>query len=453
MAIRKFIKLYGIHDSDIDDKGNVNPDAALYPYYDDYEDPKTGMEYHDLLPNQIDDKLSDTDREYDNSSNSYPDRVVHFLGSDDSTIAEVGPNLKRGYSVLAYSNPEKRHGDDYFDDWHYDVKANKDADVHIARHITPDEFDRRVHNSDFSYGTYSTPEGDIGFITNPKMFTKEDSIYRVPLIVEADDNDIINYNDIVKDNYDPTRDYVPEVQLKNIIRKSVMPNTFTTQTQAVAKQNMSSELAILADNLFKYISEAPKKFITDNNNKSIQEVKQIAISAIDGSRAQLYEFLTAVKRAFELVHSSEKNSALEQLKRLVSDTYTFSFDIAVTTDTLACTQAVTKYFNHAKSICDTYVPLLLDQITRILTTASADDSHVLKQINSDILKNATQKGGAFDWYDRSTYSDERLKDIYSGCRDVTLSDKQLKYIYDDFRKFKKGATQNNITKGLRGLGQ
>lgn len=172
MAIRKFIKMYGIHDSDIDDKGNVNPDAALYPYYDAYEDPKTGMTYHELSPDQIEDRLSDIDRVYDNSTNSHPDRTVKLFDSNDNFIAKVGPDLKRGFSALAYANPEKRHGDDYFDDWYPDDDS-EDGEGYVARHISSDEFMRRVNNPKFSYSSFATPEGDVDFITNSKSPEKK----------------------------------------------------------------------------------------------------------------------------------------------------------------------------------------------------------------------------------------------------------------------------------------
>lgn len=231
-----------------------------------------------------------------------------------------------------------------------------------------------------------------------------------------------------------------------------MPNTFTSQTNADIKRDMLTKLTNLADNLSKYMADAPRKFIADSNNKSLQEAKQLAMTAMESGCELIYNFLGAVQSAFKFAHAHGGGDFIKRLGHVISLARELETDVLGISDIPTCAQFVIRFFDYAKSTCDSCVPILLKNATHPLMAVSTDDTHVSKKFN-DVLKEATRRGGAFDWYDSSTYSDARMKDVYAGWSDVTLSDKQLKYIYDDFSKFKKGATQSNITKGLRGLGQ
>lgn len=51
-----------------------------------------------------------------------------------------------------------------------------------------------------------------------------DAITSVPILVEFDDDDIIRADDVLKNGYDPGRDFQQEAQLKNIVNKQMIPN-------------------------------------------------------------------------------------------------------------------------------------------------------------------------------------------------------------------------------------
>jgi hypothetical protein len=469
MAIRKFIKMYNIRREDVDDKGNVNPDAALYPMYmTQYRDNKTGKPFSELPPEAIDDKLSDEDKPYDNSTNAHPKRTVHVheAGNDDSTHI-VGPDLKRGYSALSFANKDKRHGDDYFSDWH---KIDRDNDVHSILHTDASKI---MDNT--RYGMlYSDAGGDVRSIADTiSPGSHYSGFHTIPLIIEADDSDVVNYNDVIKDNYDPTRDYLPEVQLKRIIRRSIMPNALTNNSKAMymesineyantifgvlnAMQYYGPELNNIADSTgYMHALNTKLDTIFENTTRYCGIVIDRFYEMSD-----MFEDLSSVDSVIDtaLVDMGYLLDDIEQATQAVIDVYTKfkqSAKEVSAKDTSLLKETAKLMAPIVKKLC-TQIDNLLKPVHNIqyrlpeMSFAGTVGEYVP---NMDAMKEATQKGGAFDWYDRSTYSDERLKNIYSGCRDVTLSDKQLKYIYDDFRKFKKGATQNNITKGLRGLGQ
>lgn len=463
MATRKFIKMYNIRKDDIDAKGNINPNAALYPMYmGQYIDNKTGKRFADLPPEAIDDKLSDVDREYDNSSNSHPNRTVQLMDEAGNIIKTVGPDLKRGYSALAFTNKDKRHGDDYFSGWR---KIDHDKDINTTDYTAASKIMDNPHYS----RSYADAASDArSFATAITPGERYKGFYSLPLIVEADDSDVINYNDVVKDNYDPTRDYLPEVQLKRIIKKSVMPNMLASD----AKAAYGGKIATFQQSIF-YRLLSIDKYIEMLGDKAS------SVQDADVMYARLSNFFKMVLKNIPEVASdvydmddtfgdlADKDAAVDGVLAnmdLLSDSMQ-----ELLSDVLAVSARCAQYARdlpHLKETAKVAV-MLANNFRGILDKLSdmASDLHdYLEDMSdaglagsyvpdTDILKKATQKGGAFDWYDSSTYSDERLKDIYGGCRDVTLSDKQLKYIYDDFSKFKKGATQNNITKGLRGLGQ
>lgn len=469
MAIRKFIKMYNIRREDVDNKGNVNPDAVLYPMYmTQYRDNKTGKPFSELPPEAIDDKLSDVDKEYDNSSNAHPKRTVHIheAGNDDSTHV-VGPDLKRGYSALAFANKDKRHGDDYFSDWH---KINREKDIHSVLHTDASKI---MDNASYR-DAHANADQDTGAIVetiSPGSHYK--GFYTVPLIIEADDSDVINYNDVTKDNYDPTRDYLPEVQLKRIIRRSIMPNALTDNNKSAYIDSIEIYVNTVID-VFNALRDyestlysiATSTGYTHALNTKLDTIFENTIeycgAIIDKfyEMSDMFENLSSIDSVVDttLADMGYSLDDIEQDTQAVIDMYT-KFKQSVNNmpakDTSLHKETAKLVAPIVKKLC-VQIYNLYKQCTDLryhLSETSFVDTTDKYVPNMDAMKEATQKGGAFDWYDSTTYSDERLKDIYDGCHDVTLSDKQLKYIYDDFRKFKKGATQNSITKGLRGLGQ
>jgi hypothetical protein len=458
--------MYNIRNEDVDDKGNVNPDAALYPMYmGQYIDNRTGKSFMELPPDQIADKLSDVDREYDNSLNAHPNRTVqiHLLGDKDP-FQTVGPDLKRGYSALAFANKDKRHGDDYFSGWH---KIDHDKDMHTATY-TP--LDKIEENSQYAkhFSSADKEAASLAYSITPGELYK--GFYALPLIIEADDSDVINYNDVIKDNYDPTRDYLPEVQLKRVIKKSVMPNALTNNKKMVYVSKATNAVRHI-DNLIPIVENYAQK-VSDVNfdsskHKDTQKVYSLLQSALNESISRSTKTIDMCRSLFDILENADMGAGSDIQQQTISADKTFK-DIE---ECLAYLKDVYDWLMQgpveqeanmevAKSIssplmelCYNFKELRADCKAVYYAAQDMSDAGLAGNYvpDTDILKKATQKGGAFDWYDSSTYSDERLKNIYSGCRDVVLSDKQLKYIYDDFMKFKKDATQSSILKGLMRL--
>jgi len=468
MATRKFIKMYNIRRDDVDDKGNVNPDAALYPMYmGQYIDNKTGKKFVDLPPEAIDDKLSDEDKPYDNSSNAHPNRTVqiHLLGDKDP-FQTVGPDLKRGYSALSFANKDKRHGDDYFSGWH---KIDHDKDINTVSY-TP--LDKIEEHGQYAKHFSSAGKDAASLAYNIAPGERYNGFYTLPLIVEADDSDVINYNDVTKDNYDPTRDYLPEVQLKRIIKKSVMPNALTNNAKMVYMNKAATVLRYF-DNLIPVVEDYTQKVSDLNSDSSkhkdaqkvynlLQNVLNESISWCDKATSMGRELFDILENAdidvgFDIrQQASYANRTFKDIDEcLTYSKYVLDWLMQGPVDQDANMEAAKQIGTLLMTLLYDFKDLRADCRAVYYASQDLSDEGLAGSYvpDTDVLKKATQKGGAFDWYDRSTYSDERLKDIYGDCRDVTLSDKQLKYIYDDFSKFKKGATQSNITKGLRGLGQ
>jgi len=466
VAIRKFIKMYNIRNEDVDDKGNVNPDAALYPMYmGQYIDNRTGKSFLELPPDQIDDKLSDVDREYDNSSNAHPNRTVqiHSLGDKDP-FQTVGPDLKRGYSALAFANKDKRHGDDYFSGWH---KIDHDKDINTVSY-TP--LDKIEEHSQYAKHFSSADKDAASLAYNIAPGERYKGFYTLPLIVEADDSDVINYNDVIKDNYDPTRDYLPEVQLKRIIKKSVIPNAMTNNAKMIYMSKAVTVLRYL-DNLIPVVEDYTQK-VSDLNfdaskHKDVQKVYSLLQNVLNESISRCDKATSMGRELFDILEnadidvdfdirqqSSYANRAFKDIDECLTYLkYVLDWLMQGPVEQEANMEAAKSISNVLMTLCYDFKELRADCRAVYYAAQDLPDTGLAGSYvpDTDILKKATQKGGAFDWYDRSTYSDERLKNIYSGCHDVVLSDKQLKYIYDDFMKFKKDTTQSSILKGLMGL--
>ena len=470
MATKKFIKLYSILKDDIDSKGNINPNAALYPLFaEQYRDNTTGKRYADLPPEQIKEHLSDENTSYDNRSNAHPNRTVVITERNEdpfengSTMGRVGPNLKRGFSVMAYSNKNKRSGKDYFNVWEQDDPSTSDHSINY--------FSDFEHSP--TYASYATPQNDINTLggilndfTNARLHSK---FYRVPLIVTAEDSDIIDINDVLKDNYDPLRDFPSEQQLKRIIKRSIVPNgQFNTQ-------ELDNELiALLKDIVNKrkvsainVLNTLPK--LQKSNTQNIFNL----LDVLDEVYSACENFLSA---AYMLDYSSQKQLAQKAFYMLVEKGIIPNISSA-TSSAVDYTNSIQHTIKNIKRIYEYKAGNIYIQVQDIHQTMSKLEL-VLKEaidVYTEVIKALDElqhsnisipigleydfskilgKGGAFDWYDEATSSDERIKDIVDTGKQVTLSDKQQKYILDDFNNFCDSYQKHNrLLKGIKEVGQ
>ena len=467
MAVRKFIKMYNIRNEDVDDKGNVNPDAALYPYYATYTKGDGGKRYADVSPDEIGERLSSKDFAYDNADNSFPSRTAKLYewngdegGPRKST--QIGPDMKRGFSALAYANKDKRHGDDYLRD---DADAWQDwqSPVRYTEHIPLDKVDDVQEYANW----HATPRKDIETMQSNSNWSlaniglQDAGMHTIPLLVTADDSDIVNMNDITGDNYEPMRDYLPEVQLKRIIKHSLLPNTFIRKPEASAAMDaVQAAMETVQEGMVdgKQIEERLEASMASLESRPDSMPRRVAVKSMLGKAASFVEDCAEnVSEAVERMERSctaysdvfgEKFYVIHDSMSRLADLCSKAGDVP-DEEPMLLGKVMLGLLGDVESLLQG----ILDSMGSVhdMVAGASDKESFL--FNKNVLKEATRRGGAFDWYDSSTYSDARMKDVYAGWSDVTLSDKQLKYIYDDFSKFKKGATQSNITKGLRGLGQ
>ena len=465
MATKKFIKLYSILKDDIDSKGNINPNAALYPLFaEQYKDNTTGKRYADLPPEQIKEHLSDEDTPYDNSTNSHPNRTVDVIERssnptiDTNVIGQVGPNMKRGFSVLAYSNRDKRNGKDYFTNWY-----RHSHDKHNIDYF-PD-----FENTPGYKKSYATPQNDTKTLSRllSNFGNTSGRFYSIPLIVTAEDSDIINIDDVLNDNYDPLRDFSSEQQLKRIIKRSVIPNgqfkMEAVDSKSIALLNsVFSECRVSATNILNNMPDLENLDLQDVINL-LKEFNLICDNFMAAAYMRNYSSQTRKrvdKALYALINGGiipNTSAAIFQVSECIDNLYLALSRLE--SERMSAPNNVNKYLQK--------IPQLLSKLEHDLkravgifteatnTLTEFQNSNISIPINMSYdFSKILGKGGAFDWYDNTTSSDERIKNIIDTGKQVTLSDKQQKYILDDFNNFCDNYQKHNrLLKGIKELGQ
>ena len=522
MATREFVKFYSVNPNRIDEHGNLDPDAGLYPGY--------GRQYgfKDVNEKDLPEHFGQP-IEYDNSSNRHPDRRVtlYNVGGDIGRTHTVGPNVKRGFSVNAYRGMNKRpvgfDKTDTFDMWKRD---SKDYDQHYSTAIDPakrtydfDDIDggpyvstagylKHLHednpNADSKVGTLdfndAVPQAKFsaymrGYFGD-KIEKSADSFRRryrkgarnrndlitIPVIVEADDEDVININDVLNGNYDPTRDYQEEVQLKRIRGRRLPKGLFVNEpVLSEQMQDVLYEIDEYKDQyvqMLGYIMTALGTLPNVNSaNNEICKADYTTGYTFSGRDAEgtLYTHALAGLMTMFIVYTVNNFNAkcLPNVPDYFGarSTYVDALDsvISVLSNAVDTLKGDAGY--DAGKLSDgtmqqlrgygrelgMYYDKLYEALDNLAGCVYADSAaHPVATYDGSILRNIQ------DWFpydsDR-TYSDERMKDIYDclsddGCTDINLSDNHIKQVTEDFRKFMRGKDDNSaILNGLRELGQ
>lgn len=428
MSLKKFIKAYNVPIEYINKDGSIRDDAPLYPLYSNYTAGDKGAPlWYDVPADKIQDKLNTKGIEYDNSLNSKKDTLykLHFADGSESKI--IGPNTKRGYSVAVYSNKGKRNGNDYFSDWYPGISTHEEATYYDNDNLEKDkkyqntasneQLDKKNSLSIIPSKAYKRTEGDKSFFT-------------VPLIVTADTSDIININDILKDNYEPGRDDFSEVQLKRIISKAAMPDMFST-----ISQNYHTQVGI--DNAVTAALKAKDDLDTASINFSD------ALNAFSANPQRRYNYIrlnailydvvrvcdSVVKKCTEAVMplSSDNDPSIQKILTSISglDFYGKTFkDIWHNNGYDTISENVSKVIKDLPDV-QNILGYIASQLRDITSDKNSDSQIVIPNPNFDISK-------YFDWNSDETYSDERLKDVYGSCHDVQLPNSMLQQIASDF---------------------
>lgn len=497
MALRKFVKMYSVNPDRIDENGNLDPDAGLYPGYASQYGYAEKNEKD--LPEHFGQPI-----EYDNKSNVHPNREVTLYNADGDPMHthKVGPSVNRGFSVNAYRGKNKRpvgmDKTDTFDMWMSNAsdelfwddtpKPNRDRAYSTAvdpakrvSDILPYKIDGVWHNTVKDKGAYENllnyrsatgkslndPNKDSGLLMEDGGMLEPDDSYTdmasvdsfnekmqdvfgrkvagssynfntgkygdsrlitIPVIVEADDEDVININDVLNNNYDPTRDYQEEVQLKCIRGRRLPKGLFKKQS--------------LYDECIKTVTSYYETFLELRANLSE------GVSDENDVLSMLGYAWRDLDRKFSSLTAQQPipglSGCINELGSLMS-----KLDAECADDNVPKFSFVTATCDEAANV--------FGHILDILKAGGVSGSGGGRVIYSPGIINNIDEWFSYD--DPGTYSDERMKDIYDclsddGCTDINLSDNHIKQITDDFRKFMRGKDDNSaILSGLRELGQ
>ena len=218
------VKFYRVSPKDINEHGELKPDASLLPYY---IDSMIGN------PNFNPTETYASDDKYNNDTNLYQNRFYNIYDvakSDDNPDPdyELVPANKRGYSVLAYDKGDRDLLDGFNDPDYNWIKKNSEKVKQLPNkpgHDRPDINRSLLYRKTSDNGPIDKEQKNISkAIFNDKirklLSRKDDAYQPVPFIVQADDEDEITLDDVVK-GYDAGRDYNEERQLKNIHMKQL----------------------------------------------------------------------------------------------------------------------------------------------------------------------------------------------------------------------------------------
>ena len=210
---KKILKLYNVALDDIDDKGNINPDAKLLPLF---------YKFHDISPDDVKETLSSEDW-YDDKTNVHGDRHFYIDLPDGRRLYQ--PVKHRGYSALSYYTKPDR-ADSLLNNWYY-KDTDKDDNyitVHDKDKMSKDLMSRNTDEDSLRYWV------NKGYLRNKDIIEErkrghddeELNYLTLPVVADIDDEDIIRLHDILNNNYDPGRADLNEVQVRHL-RNKVVP--------------------------------------------------------------------------------------------------------------------------------------------------------------------------------------------------------------------------------------
>ena len=306
----KAIKFYRVKPTDINDYGELDPNAELIPQF---------ASIYKYKPGTRKETYSSEDT-YDNDTNVHNGRHFNIYDENDKLIKENSPAEKRGYSAIGYLR-DRNKWDNLFGGWlHVDPNVSQDKFDKYARdyyskpvNLNPGheyELNRVKHySSDIQHDPISEQgrlinllsEGNLKFgkrHLNIPEHQKPLKTISLPFIVEGNDDDIVSFDDVMNKNYDPGRDYASEVQLKNIRVKRLPSGLLSVEPS----KNTSDTYVNIADaglffcSLVEYIQPISHHFLgkIDTNAYNVDDFKT-AYAAF----GKLYNDYTA----YELVDS------------------------------------------------------------------------------------------------------------------------------------------------------
>ena len=267
----KAIKFYQVKPADINDYGELDPNAELIPQF---------ASLYKYSPGTRKETYSSEDI-YDNDTNVHPGRHFNIYDENDKLVKENSPVEKRGYSAIGYLR-DRNKWDNLFGGWlHVDPSVSQDqfdkyAKNYYNNHISSNpedtyELNRIKHfSSDVSNDPIAEQKNLAKALGNgnlkygkrlldiPGEHTSMKTI-SLPFIVEGNDDDTVSFDDVINKNYDPGRDYTKEVQLKNIRVKRLPSGLLSVESP---ESSTDADVNIADAGLFFCSLVESKKFIS-----------------------------------------------------------------------------------------------------------------------------------------------------------------------------------------------
>lgn len=420
------LKLYHISSKDIDENGNINPDARLIPlYYRNYN----------IDPATVTERLSDHDIDAD--SNIHNGRMF-----DIDDLTEFGltshrhlPVKTRGQSVLGYTSKDNAK-DTYANSWRRQSPYSKGL-VHI-KNKNGEEYDEPVQYAElfdnvkyaaqherhqpFDSSKETIEDWDKRGLEDfykmilrhePSYVQNDDGehFYKVPVLITADKADVVNNYDIIKDGYDPGRDFLWDKQLKAYKMKQLPSGIFVPES---SRKEFKQFMDKLESELNEPINDYNIAELSDYLNRSFDTFNRLAHPRSNESHIPGIiddKYAEAVDRTWNQLMQLHN---LDSYNRFGVGNHRQVGDLASGTNE-QLENCINAYLNslydyYEKSVSDTYN-------------------------NSSLLDDTVHK--------KIKYPD--LKDIFDYDNPLTLSDAQCKQVFMDLSNDRK---HENILKGL-----
>ena len=292
---------------------------------------------------------------------------------------------------------------------------------------------------------------------------KSSGLIRIPVIVTADDDDVVNINDVLFGGYDSARDTKREVQLKRILARRLPEGLFQKEGNKKgidAFNRVSLACAGLVEGAYNDIQrgfEIVSKCLSSSGGEPEVSVGVIhdILNCLRGARDKLLKTNSSLADVISRYGLENSKEELYEMIWVSLDTILVQMDV------------LTRFENGELPINGDYSYLYdLKQDLMGVRGALADFLRDLREnkyqdsptysINKHIYNDLDKW---FPYSSSKTYSDERLKDISKalssdGCCDIKLHDNHVKAITDDFRKWLSDSDDKSaILSGIKELGQ
>lgn len=557
MAEREYIKVYSVNPERINENGELDPDAGLYPAF------ANQYGYGDVSEEDLPEKFG-RPITYDNATNVHPTRKVHIHNKSGYGPRNIlnGPDLKRGFSAIGYSGPDKNpYGDSpttTFEGWHYphlhrrkgesyeDFKKRQDGATHSIKAVDPmkdwqnvmwkysltpaehaAESDPYLKNLDdrakaeYSKAAEYEGSGDYESFSDTPAYRRGDylsrmyvdrynrlrdmnrnklvsnnidgkearkyyykdrlshilhgrpfridmdersGLLRIPVIVTADDEDVVNINDIINGNYDGSRDFQEEKQLKRILARRLPEGLFEQYTVDPKEAKKLQDILVrLCAALEPIVAEV--KAVRDQTASFCERDPSVEECNAYLDKVQNFKYASL---CVDLKKGPLK--LVEELQNLNGDALGEGYADVIRHVDFAVTGALQDFEAH-KYISKLDYENRLDDMMGPLFENYKSLNEALRLAKEHAYGEPYDGGNTFNpaiydkldnWFpyeSETTGSDERIKNIKSmlsceGCSDIKLHDNHVKFITDDFRKWLRCKDDRDaIISGIKELGQ